>query len=50
MKSSLVDEADGRRTYVIVLETGDEVMRPLVEFAIHHDLRGSQDPATRRAA
>jgi len=41
MKSTLVNEADGHRTFVIVLETGDEVMRPLVEFAINHDLRGS---------
>jgi predicted DNA-binding protein with PD1-like motif len=41
MKDSLVDHADGRRTFVIVLETGDEVMRLLVQFATERNLQGS---------
>jgi len=41
MKDSLVDEADGRRTFVIILETGDEVMRVLVQYATEKKLRGS---------
>ena len=41
MKNALLDESDGRRTFVIVLETGDEVMSTLVEFATHQHLRGS---------
>ena len=38
---SLVDEADGRRTFVIILETGDEVMRVPLDYAIERHLRGS---------
>jgi hypothetical protein len=41
MKESLVDEADGRRTFVIVLETGDEAMRLLTDHATKQHLRGS---------
>ncbi|HEY1307640.1 MAG TPA: hypothetical protein VGF24_29000 [Vicinamibacterales bacterium] len=39
MKDSLVDEADGRRTFVIVLETGDDVMRVLVQYAAERHRR-----------
>lgn len=41
MKSSLVDASDGRRTFVIVLQTGDEVMEALEQFAIDGHLGGS---------
>jgi len=33
MKDALLDDADGRRTFVLVLETGDEVMKVLKDFA-----------------
>jgi hypothetical protein len=36
-----LNEADGRRTFVIVLETGDEVMKVLTDFAIERHLQGS---------
>jgi hypothetical protein len=41
MKHSLVDDAGGRRTFVLVFETGDEAMTLLVEFARGHGLGGS---------
>jgi predicted DNA-binding protein with PD1-like motif len=41
MKDSLIDAADGRRTFVLVLETGDEVMHVLNAFARARHLQGS---------
>lgn len=34
MQSELLTEADGRQTWVIVLETGDEAVAVLTEFAV----------------
>jgi len=42
MKHSLVDEAGDRRTFVLVFETGDEVVEVLEAFAGAERLRGSQ--------
>jgi predicted DNA-binding protein with PD1-like motif len=41
MKHALLNEADGLRTFVIVLETGDEVMKVLTDFAVERHLQGS---------
>jgi len=42
MKSALLAERDGLRTYVVVLDTGDEAMAALASFAKAHKLGGSQ--------
>ena len=41
MKSALLSEHDGLRTFVVVCETGDEAMKILTSFATERDLRGS---------
>ena len=41
MKSTLLDERDGRRTFAVVLETGDEAAKALAAFAKEHRLGGS---------
>lgn len=41
MKSALLSEHDGLRTFVVVCETGDEAIKILTSFATEHDLRGS---------
>jgi len=41
MKSALVEEYDGLRTFVIVFETGDEAASGLTEFAKAQGLSGS---------
>lgn len=42
MKSKLVHEADGHRTYVVILETGDEVMHSLQQLAEGENLAAAQ--------
>jgi predicted DNA-binding protein with PD1-like motif len=42
MKAALLHEHDGLRTFVLVLEIGDEVMTTLDGFAAKHGLHGSQ--------
>jgi uncharacterized protein len=41
MKSTLVDQRDGLRTFVVVLATGDEAVSTLVSFAADQRLAGS---------
>jgi predicted DNA-binding protein with PD1-like motif len=41
MKSTLIDERDGLRTFVLVLATGDEVIGTLTAFAEAERLGGS---------
>ena len=41
MKSQLLDESDGRRTYMLVFDVGDEVTSGLLEFAAEAHLEGS---------
>lgn len=38
MKSRLLDETEGRRTYIVVLDTDDEAMASLETFAREHNL------------
>jgi predicted DNA-binding protein with PD1-like motif len=42
MKSALLAERDGLRTFVVVMATGDEALKALTAFAAEHRLRGSQ--------
>ena len=42
MKSVLLDERDGLRTYALVLQTGDEAAKALADFAAAHRLGGSR--------
>jgi predicted DNA-binding protein with PD1-like motif len=42
MQSKLLIEQDGRRTFAVILETGDEAMRCLQDFAVREKLGGSQ--------
>jgi predicted DNA-binding protein with PD1-like motif len=42
MRSKLLHEIDGQKTYALVFETGDEVMSTLEAFAQDHRLNGSQ--------
>ena len=42
MKTQLLDQAGERRTYAVVLETGDEVMSCLSTFAREADLDSAQ--------
>lgn len=42
MKTQLLDQAGERRTYAVVLETGDEVMSCLGAFAREEDLDSAQ--------
>src|SRR4051812_5833173 len=41
MKTALLDQHDGLRTFVVVFETGDEAMRGLTSFAKEQGLSGS---------
>ena len=41
MKSALLDERDGLRTYALVLQTGDEAAKALADFAATNRLGGS---------
>ena len=41
MRSKLLHESDGQKTYALVFETGDEVMSNLKAFARDHQLGGS---------
>ena len=41
MKSKLLHEADGQKTYALIFETGDEVMSNLKAFARDSQLGGS---------
>ena len=41
MKSKLLHESNGQKTYALILETGDEVMSNLKRFAADHKLGGS---------
>ena len=42
MKARLLHESDGQRTFVVVLETGDEVMASLTAFAEERGLTAAQ--------
>jgi predicted DNA-binding protein with PD1-like motif len=41
MKSQLLDQSDGRRTYMLVFDVGDEVTSSLLNFATESHLEGS---------
>jgi uncharacterized protein len=41
MRSELLDESDGRRTYMLVFDVGDEVTSGLLNFATENHLQGS---------
>jgi predicted DNA-binding protein with PD1-like motif len=41
MRHHLVDETNGRRTFVVALEIGEEVVSTITELARELDLRGS---------
>src|ERR1700754_4880491 len=41
MKSKLLEESDGRRTYMLVFDIGDEVTSGLLGFAAEAHLEGS---------
>lgn len=42
MRAKLIQESDGQRTFVVVLETGDEVMASLKRFADEQRLSAAQ--------
>lgn len=42
METALLNEADGLRTFVVVLSSGDEVMATLGRFALEQRLKASQ--------
>jgi uncharacterized protein len=42
MQSKLLIEEEGRRTFAVILKTGDEAMRCLQHFAVREKLGGSQ--------
>ena len=41
MRSKLLDESDGRRTYMLVFDVGEEVTSTLLAFAAERHLEGS---------
>lgn len=41
MKSKLLDEAAGRRTFALVLDTGDEVCQSILDFARVNEVTGA---------
>lgn len=41
MRSKLLHESDGQKTYALIFDTGDDVMSNLKRFAVDHDLGGS---------
>ena len=42
MKAVLLHEHDGRRTFAVVLSTGEEAMTALTAFAAEHQVRATQ--------
>ena len=42
MQSKLLHEANGKRTFAVILQKGDEAMRCLQDFAINERLGGAQ--------
>jgi predicted DNA-binding protein with PD1-like motif len=42
MQSKLIHEADGKRTFAVILQKGDETMRCLQDFAVKERLSASQ--------
>jgi predicted DNA-binding protein with PD1-like motif len=42
MKSQLLADAGGQRTFALVLETGDEIMGCVKQFAARHELSAAQ--------
>ncbi|TJX41308.1 MAG: DNA-binding protein, partial [Mesorhizobium sp.] len=40
MKSRLVNEADRQRTFVVVLDAGEEAFTALTSFAAEHNIGG----------
>ena len=42
MQSKLLHEADGKRTFAVILQKGDEAMRCLQDFAVKEGLGASQ--------
>lgn len=42
MQSKLLHQVDGQRTFAVIMQTGDEVMRTLKEFAAHERLSAAQ--------
>lgn len=42
MQSKLLHETDGKRTFAVILQKGDEAMRCLQEFALKERLGGAQ--------
>ena len=42
MQSKLLHEADGKRTFALILQNGDEAMRCLQDFAVKERLGASQ--------
>ena len=42
MQSKLLHEADGKRTFAVILQNGDEAMRCLQDFAAKERLGGAQ--------
>jgi uncharacterized protein len=42
MQSKLLHEADGKRTFAVILQNGDEAMRRLQDFAAKERLGGAQ--------
>ena len=49
MQSKLLHEADGKRTFAVILQKGDEAMRCLQDFAVKEGLGGLAGDCDRRA-
>lgn len=41
MRSKIIHDADGERTFAVILETGDEIVSSLNEFAQNHKLEAA---------
>ncbi len=41
MRSTLMHESEGQKTYALIFDSGDEVIRLLKDFAREHELGGS---------
>lgn len=41
MRSKIIHDADGERTFALILETGDEVVESLNAFAVGHQLEAA---------
>ena len=48
MQSKLLHEADGKRTFAVILQKGDEAMRCLQDFAVKEGLGGLAGDCDRR--